>query len=428
MAIQKFRLISKNAKSSGLQGAKVSSAVLTLLLSVCLTPALSQAEEPGVTDKIIRIGASTQLEGDLKMFGQNTKLGMEAALAGQTVQKRTIQFEQLNDFYEPDKAIENTKQLISKGIFAIVNSCGTPTVRAALPILAENKIPMFAPYTGAGFTGPGDVLNFRAPYTKELESLTETALANGVKPSEICAYVQNDGFGMSGIKGIREALVKQPGTETIVAKLDQILNQVGDNPNRNGIGPVGVYPKDIIVAKPGYDSLKKWEKDSGAHCRLVMTVAVFAPTAEFIGYAHYKNEPWVFSSISLLVGDMFTKQLKEKGVQDKVITTQVVPALDSPLPIVTEARKNLGTNLNYTSLESYIVGKLFVAILQAIDGPLTRENFLKAAHRQPYDIGGIKVDFTTDNQGSDFVGFTLLRDGRFVPVSPQDPELVKLFK
>ena len=81
-----------------------------------------------------------------------------------------------------------------------------------------------------------------------------------------------------------------------------------------------------------------------------MTVAVFAPTAEFIGYAHYKNESWVFSSISLLVGDMFTKQLKEKGVQDKVITTQVVPALDSPLPIVTEARKNLGTNLNYTCL------------------------------------------------------------------------------
>ena len=90
MAMQQFRPASKNAKSSGLQGAKVSSAVLTLLLSLCLTPALSQAEEPGVTDKIIRIGASTQLEGDLKMFGQNTKLGMEAALAGQTVQKLSL--------------------------------------------------------------------------------------------------------------------------------------------------------------------------------------------------------------------------------------------------------------------------------------------------------------------------------------------------
>ena len=132
--------------------------------------------------------------------------------------------------------------------------------------------------------------------------------------------------------------------------------------------------------------------------------------------------------ISLAGGDNFAKLLKEKGIQDKVIATQAVPALDAPLPIVTEARKNLGANLNYTSLESYIVGKLFVAILQAIDGPLTRENFLKAAHRQPYDIGGIKVDFTSDNQGSDFVSFTMLRDGHFAPVNPQDSELAKLFK
>ena len=78
------------------------------------------------------------------------------------------------------------------------------------------------------------------------------------------------------------------------------------------------------------------------------------------------------------------------------------------------------------SLESYIVGKLFVTIMQAIDGPLTRDNFLKAVKRQPYDIGGVKVDFTTDNQGSDFVQATVLRDGQFIAVTPQ--ELVDLFK
>ncbi len=73
-----------------------------------------------------------------------------------------------------------------------------------------------------------------------------------------------------------------------------------------------------------------------------------------------------------------------------------------------------------------LVGKLFVTIMQAIDGPLTRDNFLKAVKRQPYDIGGVKVDFTTDNQGSDFVQATVLRDGQFIAVTPQ--ELVDLFK
>ena len=76
-----------------------------------------------------------------------------------------------------------------------------------------------------------------------------------------------------------------------------------------------------------------------------------------------------------------------------------MPSPNSTLPVVVEARKALGNNLDYVSLESYIVGKLFLAIMQAIEGPLTRENFLKAARRQPYDIGGVKVDFTTDNQG-----------------------------
>ncbi|MCB1821827.1 MAG: branched-chain amino acid ABC transporter substrate-binding protein, partial [Candidatus Competibacteraceae bacterium] len=69
---------------------------------------------------------------------------------------------------------------------------------------------------------------------------------------------------------------------------------------------------------------------------------------------------------------------------------------------------------------SYIVGKLFVAILQAIDGPLTQENFLEAARRRPYDIGGIRVDFTNDNQGSDFVLLTLLQDDAFKVIEPSD--------
>ena len=109
-----------------------------------------------------------------------------------------------------------------------------------------------------------------------------------------------------------------------------------------------------------------------------------------------------------------------------MIGTQIVPAPDSSLPVVTEARKALGGDLNYESLESYIVGKQFLTILRAIDGPLTRENFLKAARRQPYDIGGIRVDFTTDNQGSDFVMITYLRDGQFAVITPQ--ELAALFK
>ena len=395
--------------------------VLSLLLPWCW------ADEAGVTDKTIRIGATIPLEGDYKVYGMAMKQGMDAALAGQTVQKRTIEFVAINDFYDPAKAVEAAKKLIGQGIFAMVNSFGSPTTRAVLPLLAENKVLAFGFYTGAAFTGPGDVLNFRASYAKEVETVIDAALAGGVKPTEVCAYAQNDAYGMGGVKGFRAALAKQPGTEQIVAKVDQILNMPGDNPERNGIGPVGVYQRDTVSAREGYQSLKKWEAASGNRCRLVVTTAVYDPAAAFIGYArHNKGETWIFSSPSPAAGSRLATMLKENGVTDRVIATQIVPSPDSSLPVAVEARKALGGNLDYVSLESYIVGKLFVTIMQAIEGPLTRENFLKAARRQTYDIGGVKVDFTTDNQGSDFVQATYLHDGQFTAITTQ--ELVALFK
>ena len=383
----------------------------------------SWAEEPGITEKAIRIGASDPLEGDAKVYGQNLKKGIDAALTGQIIQKRTIEFEMLDDRYTPDKAVENTKQLVDKGVFAMVGSFGSVTTQKVLPILAERKIPAFGFYTGAGFAGPGDVLNFRPSSTKEVEAMVTTALAAGIKPNEICAYVQNDEFGMSGLKGFRAALSKQPGTESSISKLDQLIAMTGGDPPRNNVGPVGVHNRNNWAARDGYLSLKNWEKLSGAPCRLVITTALLEPTTMFIAYSRYKNEPWVFSAISVVSGNHFSDELKNKGVtgkSEKVITTQVLPSLDASLPIINEARKALGSDLNYISLEGYVVARLFMEIMKAINGPLTHEAFLKAARLQTYDIGGIKIDFTNDNQGSDFVGFTLLKDGIFASVSAQE--------
>ena len=75
-------------------------------------------------------------------------------------------------------------------------------------------------------------------------------------------------------------------------------------------------------------------------------------------------------------------------------------------------------------METYIVGKLFLAIAAAAENPLTREGFLKAARRQPYDIGGVKVDFTNGRtNGSDWVFLSYLKDDKtLVPAKPGDLE------
>jgi branched-chain amino acid transport system substrate-binding protein len=387
---------------------KTASTILGLLLGLFLLVPWSWAQEAGITDASIHIGSTLPLEGDFRIYGEAIKKGMEAALADQSAQGRQIGLWAVNDFYNPPRTVEAAQQLIDRGIFLMLGSFGSPTTHAVLPLLAEHQIPALGFTTGAGFTEPGDILNFRASYAQEVATAIELGLELGIKPTEVCVYVQNDAYGMSGVLGLKSVLVKHPGTEEIIAKLEQILSLTGDNPNRNYIGPVGVYQRDTVSARDGYLSLKKWEETSGYRCQFVATTAVYDSAVTFMAYARYKNETWMFSSPSPAGGDKLTEMLKAHGITGRVIVTQIVPALDSELPVVAEARAALGPEMDEYALEGYLVGRLFLAITRAVEGPLTRESFLRAARRQPYNLGGIEVDYTAGQQGSNFVLLTHL--------------------
>lgn len=395
---------------------------ITLLCS-CLTIPWSWAQNTGITDKTLPVGSLLPLQGERSETGLALKAGLEAALASHTVQGRRVELVALSDFYEPAKTVEGAKKLIDQGIFLMIGNHGTPTVKAILPLLAENKIPLIAPYTGAALTEPGDILNFRTSYGHEVESVISLALAAGIKPVEVCGYVQNDSYGVNGLQGMRMALANQSGSAPILAKLDEMINKTGDNPDRDNIGPAGFYQRDTSGARNGYQSLKKWEQINNSHCRLVITVGVFDAISKFIEYARSKGETWAFSLVSFN-GAPVKAAFKELGMTGKIIQSQVVPPLDSALVITDEARKALGQRLSHASLEGYIAGKLFLAIASAVDGPLTRESFLKAAHRQVYDLGGLKVDFTNGkNPGFNTVFLSYLNNGTaFVAAKPDEVE------
>jgi len=144
------------------------------------------------------------------------------------------------------------------------------------------------------------------------------------------------------------------------------------------------------------------------------------PVANFVAYARYKKESWLFSAVSFTGEADLKAELRKQSISDSVVMTQVVPALNSSLPVVEDARRALGTKLTYVSLEGYIVGRLFLAILNKIEGPLTRENFLKAAYGRTFDLSGLKIDFTKTNQGSDLVQLTYLNKNGFEAVVAQD--------
>ena len=392
---------------------------LSCIFLVFVVVAHSNSQEVGVDDSRIKIGGVMDLLGDSSGLGQGMKLGLEAALKGQTVKDRQVELTILNDFYNPQTTIEATQELVNQGVFAMIGNVGTPTARVSLPILAENKTPAVGFFTGAGLLRPGvgDVINFRASYVQEVAAVIEAAFDAGVKATEVCAYVQNDSYGMAGIAGIKAVFANQPDTQELVDTLDRIMNMEGPNPPRNNLGPIGVYVRNTLKSKDGYESLKNWEAVSGSACRVVITVGTYVPIANFAGYSRYKGENWLISAVSFTGAENFRVSLEENGITEGVIMTQVVPDLNSPLPIVAQAREILGEQMNYVSLEGFVVGKMFLKIAESIEGNISRAGFLNAVRGQVFNLDGLVLDFTNDNQGSDMVLMTYLKDDNYVVIN-----------
>ena len=59
-----------------------------------------------------------------------------------------------------------------------------------------------------------------------------------------------------------------------------------------------------------------------------------------------------------------------------------------------------------------------LAIARNIKGDITHQNFLKAVRGQTFDLGGLKLDFTNSNRGSNLVQLVYLNNGEFKGITP----------
>ena len=73
-------------------------------------------EQPGVSDRSILFGQSAAFSGSAQELGRNMRLGMQAAFREVNeqggVHGRRLELVSLDDGYEPEAAIDNTRQLI----------------------------------------------------------------------------------------------------------------------------------------------------------------------------------------------------------------------------------------------------------------------------------------------------------------------------
>lgn len=397
---------------------------------------------PGVTDNEILLGSVLPLQGQAENLGQQIRIGLDKALSDQIINGRRIRIVYANDLYEPLLTRLRVERLLKQGIFAMVGNFGTPTAAIALPLLKQAGIPAIGFFTGAGLlrTGEGLILNFRASYAQEITAVIEVALKAGIKPEQVCAYVQNDDFGKSGLLGLQAAMIKAKAPDLILYELKELLTNSSKDTlikftseNKTPInekGPVGVYVRNSIEVMPGYEALKKWQQRTGYKCQLVVAVGIYDNLAHFVHTARSLGESWIISAVSFAGADNLFHTLQKledmnkhsiNGDLHNILMTQVVPPIESPLPIVQEARNFLGKDFSFISLESYIVGRMVLELLTKTPNPLTQSHFLSQAKQTTFNLGGLTIDFTRNGyQGSDFVTITRLIASGFIPLESND--------
>lgn len=369
--------------------------------ALCLLSAQAMAESGVSADKIL-LGQSAALAGPASALGQGMMVGLNAAFKEANdaggVNGRQVEMISLDDGYEPERAIANTRSLIEeKQVFALIGGVGTPTSKAAQPITTAAGVPYVGPFTGAGFLRNPElknVINVRGTYDQETESWIEHLTADlGYK--KIAILYQDDSFGRAGLSGVQKAMEKRG--LTLIAE--------------------GTYKRNTTAVKAALLKIKKSNPEA------VVMVGPYKPMAAFIKLAKKVKLNARFVNISFVGSQALANELKEKGAG--VVVTQTVPLpQDGSLKLVSDYHNALkaydsSAKPGFVSLEGYMVGRVFLTALERAGKDVTRESFLAAVYNGgPIDLGGVTLTYGDgDNQGMDKVYLTVIQpDGQFSQV------------
>ena len=355
------------------------------------------AAEPGITDNAITLGMTSPFSGPNGVYGTDMRQVIQTYFdqvnkAG-GVNGRKINLVALDDGYETERAVANTKALIEdKNVFALLASYGSsPTTEAMNKVFGPAKVPLVGTISGAGSLrepiaqNPNSryMFNVRASYADETEAIVNQLVSLGLK--NIAVFYQNDGFGKSGLDGITVALKKHNLAPTVAATVERNSTEVA------------AAVEAIAKAKP----------------QAVIMVTLYKPTAAFVKAMKKANQGPMFMTLS----PVGTEQLvAELGADARGLgISQVMPyPWNDVVPMVRDYQKLVGGKggYSYYGIEAYAMARVMVDALKRMGKDPSREKLMAALESTSMDMGGLKVAYTaTSRQGSRFVELTVIGPG-----------------
>jgi ABC-type branched-subunit amino acid transport system substrate-binding protein len=345
----------------------------------------------------IKIGQTAGFSGPVaagvKEITEGARLYLDAVNAQGGVAGQKIELVSLDDKFDPKLSAPNAKQLIDQGVLALFLTRGTPQSQAILPLLAEHKLALVAPSTGAMLlhkpVNPY-VFNVRATYQREAERAVLHLAGMGVK--RIGLVQVDDSFGEDGAAGALRGLE--------ASKLKPVAHLK--------------YPR----ANPGLAPLMKQMAQADAQALIFIGAAEAVAEGVEALRAAGSNAQLVTLSNNASAG--FIKLLK--GQARGVVVSQVFPSERSlNLPLVREAQalaKAQKLELTPANLEGFTAAKVLVEGLKkaAKDKDLSRAGLLRALEGlNKMDLGGLELNFSsTDHTGLDYADVSIIGpDGKF---------------
>ncbi len=368
-----------------------------LLAVAAIAVSTMAGADPGITDTKVTIGMSGPFSGTNGAYGIDMRTVIQAYFEQVNksggVNGRKLELVTLDDGYETDRTVANTKALIDeKNAFALLAFYGSsPTTEAMNKVFGPARVPLLGTISGAGTLrepisqNPNSryMFNVRASYADETEAIVNQLVSLGLK--NIGVFYQNDGFGKSGLDGVTVALKKHNLAPSVAATVE-----------RNSVD-VAAAVDAIAKAKP----------------QAIIMVTLYKPTTAFVKAMKKANQSPMFMTLS----PVGTEQLvAELGAEARGIgISQVMPyPWNDVVPMVRDYQKLVGGKggYSYYGIEAYAMARVMVDALRRMGKEGSREKLMAALESTNLDMGGLRVGFSPANrQGSRFVELTVIGPG-----------------
>ena len=174
----------------------------------------------------IRIGQTSgftgPVSGSVKEIQTGATLYIDSVNSEGGINGQKIELVSMDDKFQVPVAVENAKKLIAdQRIVALFLNRGTPHAQALMPLLAEGRIPLIAPSTGAMVVHSHPwIFNVRATYQREAETVVRHLGLSGL--NRVAVLYVNDSFGEDAAQGALKVFKEAAVVPSVYQAIDRV--------------------------------------------------------------------------------------------------------------------------------------------------------------------------------------------------------------